>query len=196
MTTNRINLAPSRTFGHPVQRCGAALLTSQQTKVFLSVKKLITLCGVAPTIEELSTACSLSKTRVREHLATLEKKGVLIRRAGKFRSIEVIQKKNEPSRDRFVLWVQKMGRSRLARELGARRTTVAAWTNSEAKRPIPPAPSYANKIVELSKAHPLPDGPLTIEDIYDGTTGLRGQTRSVEVPPPAPQITAGASANA
>ncbi|WP_263418712.1 LexA family protein [Terriglobus albidus] len=158
--------------------------------------------GFMPTYEEIAESMDVGKAFVQSLVNRLTGKGYIQRRHGARRSFRInpegpkVHPGTTPSRDRFVRWVKKVGHSSLARQIGTTRYVVHSWTNSNADRPKPPSMAFATKMVELSRQHQLPDGPLTFEDIYDGTTGLRGQTRSVEVPPPAPQITAGASANA
>lgn len=81
-------------------------------------------------------------------------------------------------RRRFIQWVRKFGHQQLARELGmppaSGRATVHSWTNLQADRFIAPATQYLTHIVELSRENPFGLPPLTLEDLLDGTGGLRG----------------------
>lgn len=81
-------------------------------------------------------------------------------------------------RRRFIQWVRRFGHSRLAVALGmphgSGRATVHSWTNLSAERLIAPAPKYMTHIVELSREFHFGGDPLRLEDLLEGTGGLRG----------------------
>ncbi len=152
---------------------------------FFALKRVT---GSSPTLRELSPALGITISTIRVMLRRMEEKGYVRHCRGRARSLEIITDVDPGPvahrRERFVEWVRKVGHSELARLLHTTRFVVHSWTNSQAKTPKPPSLAFANRMIELSIERPLVDGPLTFADIYDGTTGLRGQSRSV-LPSPA-----------
>src|SRR5689334_8176632 len=80
-----------------------------------------------PTYEEIADSMSVGKAFVQSLINRLTSEGYIQRRHGARRSFRInpdgpkVHPGYTPSRARFISWVQRMGRSRLARELGARR---------------------------------------------------------------------------
>ncbi len=139
---------------------------------YFSIKRLNN--GENPTLAEIANSLGISVSSVRVMLSRMESKGYVKPSKGRYRSVEILI---DHGRDRMVKWIQMVGHSELARLLHTTRFVVHSWTNSRATTPKPPSLAYASRMVELSADRPLPDGPLTFNDIYDGTTGLRGRQR-------------------
>lgn len=81
-------------------------------------------------------------------------------------------------RRRLIQWVVRFGAMRLARELkmpeASGRSTIGAWTNRSARTLVPPSLKYAQQIVMLSREFRCGMAPLTLDEIYEGTEGMRG----------------------
>ncbi len=81
-------------------------------------------------------------------------------------------------RRRLIQWVIRFGAMRLARELkmpeASGRSTIGAWTNRSTSTLVPPSLKYAQQIVMLSREFRCGMAPLTLDDIYEGTEGMRG----------------------
>lgn len=62
----------------------------RRRKVLKFVEKFTQKNGYAPSVEEIGTGVSLSKTAVRHHLAILKEDGHITMQPGKYRSLRVI----------------------------------------------------------------------------------------------------------
>jgi hypothetical protein len=84
-------------------------------------------------------------------------------------------------RMRFRFWVARYGVSRLARSLGARRTTVYSWVH--AHHAVIPDVKTVRVMIGLSRIEPLVgcafgDGPLSYEDILGTVEIVSRETRT------------------
>lgn len=69
----------------------AEKLTKKQTEVLQYIKKYVVKYGYAPTVREICNGLGLSSpATIHSHLAQLQKKGMITKGKGKFRTLEVI----------------------------------------------------------------------------------------------------------
>ncbi len=69
----------------------AEKLTKKQTEVLQFIKKYVVKYGYAPTVREICNGLGLSSpATVHSHLAQLQKKGMITKGKGKFRTLEVL----------------------------------------------------------------------------------------------------------
>lgn len=69
----------------------AEKLTKKQTEVLQFIKNYVVKYGYAPTVREICSGLNLSSpATVHSHLAQLQKKGMITKGVGKFRTIEVL----------------------------------------------------------------------------------------------------------
>jgi len=75
-------------------------LTPKQLHILTRIRDLRTAYGYSPTMQELADELGVSKVTVFEHVESLIKKGALLRKANKARSLEVSAKVDLPDEQR------------------------------------------------------------------------------------------------
>ncbi len=65
-------------------------MTGRQQTILAAIQRLWQTAGYPPTVRELAVAVNLSRTRVRQHLAALERRGAIAREPATARSIRIL----------------------------------------------------------------------------------------------------------
>ena len=82
----------------------APVIYKRQGQILDFIKQYIQSTGSAPTLREIANALGVSSlATVHEHLVTLEKKGLIVRKSGKTRAIELLQDENDKSSDSIMV---------------------------------------------------------------------------------------------
>jgi DNA-binding transcriptional ArsR family regulator len=75
---------------HPCELCHPnATMTPRQREVFDVIIQLFERNGYSPSVREIARKASMSDSRVRQHLAVLERCGIIKREVGTARSIRI-----------------------------------------------------------------------------------------------------------
>ena len=81
----------------------APVIYKRQNQIFEFIKQYIQNHGSAPTLREIADAMGVSSlATVHEHLQTMQEKGLIRRKGGKARSIEILRLKPEEHDPRYI----------------------------------------------------------------------------------------------
>ena len=130
----------------------APVIYKRQKQILDFIRQQIMVDGSAPTLRQIADAIGVSSlATVHEHLTTLEKKGLIKRKAGKTRAIEIVGEEEELLSGEFEVPI-----------LGfiAAGSPIEPYTDPDATVPIPQ--SFAN-----SKKRIIRDGDYVVVEQTD-----------------------------
>jgi len=149
---------PLDTFGFSLYFLNMApVIYKRQRQILDFIKQFIQVNGGAPTLKQIAGAIGVSSlATVHEHLTTLEKKGLIRRKTGKSRSIELVDIEERFSPDGVEVPI-----------LGfiAAGAPIEAYTDPNATFPIPPTFTSGKKRVYVLQVR---GNSMIEEQIRDG----------------------------